>query len=284
MLTQFIKKTNCRKLFIGLTLISCISLSASSTLIAQSTTNSKNSLTARLINVEATSNETFRFNSVLNNNSSTKQTYDLEAKLPEGWQILYRVDGSTVRSLQLEANSVKDISIEITCPISTKPEKYKIPVQAISSNDTLTLDLEAVVRGSYAVELMTPSGRLSDDIVAGNSKEITVVVKNTGTLPLNGLELSSQLPTKWETSFAPSNIEQIEPGKSVDVKVTLKVPEKTIAGDYLSKITVRNANSNAEASIRMVVKTSLLSGWIGIVVILAAAGLIYGLIRKYGRR
>ena len=284
MLTQFIQKTNCRKLFLGLTLISSISLSASTTLYAQSTNNSKNTLTARLINVEATTNETFRYNSVLNNNSSNKQTYDLEAKLPEGWQIMYRVDGSTVRSLQLDPNSVKDISIEITCPISTKPEKYKIPVHAISNTDTLTLDLEAVVRGSYAVELTTPSGRLSDDIVAGNSKEITVVVKNTGTLTLNGLELSSQLPTKWETSFAPSNIEQIEPGKSVDVKVTLKVPEKTIAGDYLSKITVRNPNSNAEVSIRMVVKTSLLSGWIGIVVILAAAGLIYGLIRKYGRR
>src|SRR5690606_33108505 len=168
--------------------------------------------------------------------------------------------------------------------ITTKPETYKIPVQAISNADTLSLALEAAVRGSYAIELTTPSGRLSDEIVAGNSKELLLVVKNTGTLPLNNVDLSSQLPSKWETSFSPSTIEQIQPGQQADVKVTLKVPEKTIAGDYVTKMTVRASANSSEAAIRIMVKTSLLSGWIGLVIILASVGLIYLLIRKYGRR
>lgn len=256
---------------------------SSSIPVLQAQSNSSSSLTARLLNVEAPTNETFRYNGVLINGNSLRN-YSLSANLPAGWQITYRVEGIAVTSLQMDANTSKDISFEITCPISTKPGTYKIPVTAIASSDTLKLDMEAVVKGSYAVELTTASGRLSDEIVAGSSKEILMVVKNTGTLPLNNLELSSQLPSKWETSFAPSTIEQLQPGQQADIKVTLKVPEKTIAGDYVSKMTVRSTANSSEAAIRIMVKTSLLSGWIGLVIILASVGLIFLLIRKYGRR
>lgn len=256
---------------------------SSSIPVLQAQSNSSSSLTARLLNVEAPTNETFRYNGVLSNGNSLRN-YSFSANLPAGWQITYRVEGIAVTSLQMDANTSKDISFEITCPISTKPGTYKIPVTAIASSDTLKLDLEAVVKGSYAVELTTASGRLSDEIVAGSSKEILMVVKNTGTLPLNNLELSSQLPSKWETSFAPSTIEQLQPGQQADIKVTLKVPEKTIAGDYVTKMTVRSTANSSEAAIRIMVKTSLLSGWIGLVIILASVGLIYLLIRKYGRR
>ncbi len=280
MLKQLLNSKKCLILTKGL-LLYLFLLTTSS--FAQSN-SVKTSFTARLLNVEAPTNETFRYNSLLTNGKSETVDYKLSTKLPAGWQVTYRVEGISVTSLQVESGSTKDISIEITCPITTKPDTYKIPVQAISSFDTLKLDLEAVVRGSYAVELTTPTGRLSDEIVAGNSKEILLVVKNTGTLPLNALELSSQLPSKWETSFSPSNIEQLQPGQSADIKVTLKVPEKTIAGDYVTKMTVRSNNGTSEATIRMMVKTSILSGWVGIVIIAAAAGLIYYLIRKYGRR
>ncbi|WP_206366753.1 NEW3 domain-containing protein [Sphingobacterium sp. SGL-16] len=280
MLKQLLNSKKCLILTKGL-LLYLFLLTTSS--FAQSN-SVKTSFTARLLNVEAPTNETFRYNSLLTNGKSETVNYKLSTKLPAGWQVTYRVEGISVTSLQVESGSTKDISIEITCPITTKPDTYKIPVQAISSFDTLKLDLEAVVRGSYAVELTTPTGRLSDEIVAGNSKEILLVVKNTGTLPLNALELSSQLPSKWETSFSPSNIEQLQPGQSADIKVTLKVPEKTIAGDYVTKMTVRSNNGTSEATIRMMVKTSILSGWVGIVIIAAAAGLIYYLIRKYGRR
>lgn len=282
MLNQLLHSKERHKLIIGLLIL--LFTSPFYLLLHAQNNPTKSSLTARLLNVEAPTNETFRYNGTLNNSSATTTIYNLSASLPAGWQITYRVEGVAVTSLQLDANSSKDISFEINCPLTTKPDTYKIPIKAISNLDTLSLDLEAVVKGSYALELTTPSGRLSDEIVAGNSKEILLTVKNTGTLPLNNLELSSQLPSKWETSFSPSTIEQLQAGQQADVKVTLKVPEKTIAGDYVTKMTVRSSAHTAEASIRMMVKTSILSGWIGIVIILAAAALIYYLIRKYGRR
>ncbi len=239
---------------------------------------------ARLINIEAASNEPFRYQASLHNNSEKQIIYDLKAELPNGWMISYNVEGSRVTSLNLDPGKTQDISIEINPSLTSKPDKYKIPIKAISERDTLTLALEAVVKGSYGLELTTPSGRLNDEVTSGSKKEIKLLVKNTGTLPLKELEFSEQLPTKWEVSFQPTKVEELEPGKSADITATLTVPDKTIAGDYAAKYTVKNANTESQISFRLIVTTSLISGWIGFVLILLAVGLVYYLIRKYGRR
>lgn len=260
--------------------------SGSTALKAQqtSTTSGKSSFTAKLMNIEAASNETFRYNTTLYNGAGKPLVYELKANLPLGWLITYRVDGSQVTSLRMDAAKTQDISIEINAAANASPKKYSIPIKAISPADTLTLNLEAVVKGSYGLTLSTPTGRLSEEVSSGGHKEINLVVKNTGTLPLNDVEISSQLPANWETTFEPSRIKQLEPGKTQDIKATLKVPDKTIAGDYSATFTANNTNSNAQAAFRMIVTTSLLSGWIGIMVILLAVGVVYYLIRKYGRR
>lgn len=247
-------------------------------------TGGKPSFTAKLMNIEAAANETFRYNTTLYSGALKPTIFELKADLPIGWLITYRVDGSQVTSLNLEPNKTQDISIEINATATASPNKYKIPVKAISPSDTLSLNLEAVVKGSYSLALTTPSGKLSEEVTSGSQKEIQLVVKNSGTLPLNDLEISGELPANWQSTFEPAKIKQLEPGKSVDIKATLKVPDKTIAGDYAATFKASNANSNAQAAFRIVVKTSILSGWIGIMVILVAIGIVYYLIRKYGRR
>lgn len=244
----------------------------------------KSGFTAKLINLEAAASETFRYNTTLSNVSSTAHVYELEANLPLGWMIAYKVEGSQVTSINVDAGKMQDISIEINAANGVAPKKYTIPVKAISGADTLSLNLEAVVKGSYSMTLTTPTGRLSDDVTSGSQQELQLVITNSGTLPLNNLQLSSQLPTNWEATFEPSNIKQLDPGKTINVTATLKVPDKTIAGDYAATFTATNSNTNAQAAFRLMVKTSLLSGWIGIMVILLAIGIVYYLIRKYGRR
>ena len=140
------------------------------------------------------------------------------------------------------------------------------------------------MKGAYKVELTTPTGLLSDDITEGRSKVIDLTVNNTGSLPLDGLELSGGTPAKLTVTFDPSKITRLDAGKTIDIKATLNVPDKTIAGDYVTRFTVKNNDANADATFRMTVKTSLLSGWLGVLVILLALGIVYYLIRKYGRR
>ena len=240
--------------------------------------------TANLINIEAAVHETFRYNTTLHNGSAQGRIFELKADAPDGWNVVFRARGSQVTSINMEGNKDQDISIEIQPSYGAEPSKYTIPVFATADRDTLTLRLEAVVKGSYGIELTTPTGRLSDAITEGKQKEIHLIVKNTGTLALNDISLAGQSPSKWDVTFEPSKIDQLTAGKTADVVARVTVPDKTIAGDYVTTFTAKNAHREAQSAFRMTVKTSLLSGWIGLLVILAAVGLVVYLIRKYGRR
>ena len=240
--------------------------------------------TVRLMNIESEVKNPFRYQATLHNGSGKEQVFELKADLPSGWMVVFRTEGSLVTALKMEADKTRDVEIEIMASPMARPGKFAIPVTATSGSETLQLALEAVVKGNYEVQLSTPDGRLSDDVTEGRSRQLVLTVKNSGTLPLNDLEMSAQSPTQWKAAFEPSKIDRLDPGQTRQVNVTLSVPDKTIAGDYLTTFTVRNSYASANTSFRMTVKTSLLSGWIGMLVILMAIGLVYNLIRKYGRR
>jgi uncharacterized membrane protein len=240
--------------------------------------------TSNLINIEAAVHEAFNYSTTLYNGSSQVRVYELTATAPEGWSIVFRARGNQLTSINIDGGKSEMINIEIRPAYNAAPSKYKIPITATASSETLRLELEAVVKGSYNIELTTPSGLLSGKITEGEQKEIHLVVTNTGTLNLTDISLSAQTPSKWDATFNPSKIDHLEPGKSADVVAKLSVPDKTLAGDYVTTFTARNNTKNAQASFRMTVSTSILSGAIGILIILAAVALVFFLIRKYGRR
>jgi len=246
--------------------------------------NTGPSFTARLINIEAPVNETFRYQSTLQNSAGETRIYELKAEIPEGWRVAFKARGSQITSINMEPGKTESISIEVNPAYGAEPSKYNIPVYAVSDRDTLALKLEAVVKGAYDLELTTPSGRLSGEITEGEKTEIHLKVINNGSLALRDVSLSSQAPPNWDATFSPSEIAQLDPGKTADVIATLTVPDKTLAGDYVSRFTAKNAETKSTASYRMTVKTSVLSGWIGILVILVAIGFVFYLIRKFGRR
>jgi uncharacterized membrane protein len=244
----------------------------------------KSNLKTNLVNVEAVASETFRYSLSLHNGTSDAQIYQLAAQIPEGWYIAFKTLGTQVTSVNVEAGMTSEVTVELNARPDSKPAKYDVPVTAVSSTDNLEIKLEAVLKGAYGMELTTPTGRLSDHITEGSSEEIHLVVKNTGTLPLENIELSAQTPQHWDVTFNPARIDRLDAAKSLDITATVKVPDKTVAGDYMTTFNSKTSNSNATAAFRMTVRTSVLSGWMGILVILAAIGLVYYLIRKYGRR
>jgi uncharacterized membrane protein len=252
--------------------------------IAQVVRSATPAFTARLMNIEAAANTTFSYNTKLRNGAPVPRVFQLSANVPAGWNITYRVEGYQVTSLNIDSGKTQDITIEINPSIETKPGKYNIPVLALTGMDSSKLNLEAVVKGTYVVQLTTPTGRLSDDVTEGSRKEIHLLVKNTGTIALDKLEPSAQAPPQWEATFAPSTIAHLAPGEDAEVIATLHIPDKTIAGDYVTTFSIKNSNTSSNAIFRMTVRTSILSGWLGMLVILLALGAVYYLIRKYGRR
>lgn len=235
-------------------------------------------------NIEGAANSTFTYNATLRNRTADNQVYALSAYAPPGWNVAFKANYKQVSSVSVDANHTQEITVELDPPDELPAGTYKIPVIAATSGTSAQLELQAVITGSYALELTTPTGLLSTDITAGDDRRIQLVLQNRGSAPLKNIDLQSAAPANWEVSFDPKKIDILEPGKSSQVSAIIKADRKAIAGDYEAALQAKAPEANAKATFRISVRTSFLSGWLGILIILVATGSVYYLFRKYGRR
>lgn len=241
-------------------------------------------LTTDQANLEGHADSTFTYTVNLQNRTANKQNYALNADAQAGWDVTFTSGGKQVSSVEIEAGASQSITVDVKPPAEVTEGSFSIPIRASNSSTSSELALEAVITGSYGLELTTPSGLLSTNVNAGGSKTIELLVKNTGTAPLSDINLSADTPVDWEVSFNPKTIENLPAGKSTTVEAKLTSSDKAIAGDYVTSLKAVAAEASSDAQFRVAVKGSMLWGWIGVLVILAILGGIYVLIRKYGRR
>jgi uncharacterized membrane protein len=244
----------------------------------------KTEFTSEQANMQGHATSNFTFRTKLNNQTGEKQLYSLASNAPRGWNVVFKPNYQQATSVEIEPNQSKDISVEIKPPYNVKSGKYKIPVIASTSATSASLDLEVDITGTYEMELTTPSGLLSAGITSGRQKRIDLVVRNTGSSDLSNVRMSSSKPQGWEVTFDPDTIPKIAAGETAEVLATIKAYEKAIPGDYVVNLTAQTPETNSKAAFRMSVKTSMLWGWLGILIILGAIWVIYYLFRKYGRR
>lgn len=235
-------------------------------------------------NMEGAANSTFTFNATLRNPASEEQVYGLRAQVPQGWNALFRANGKQVSSVKVDPGQTQNVTIELDPPDQLGAGTYKVPVVASASGTTSNMELEVVITGSYNLELTTPTGRLSTSITAGSDEKVALLVKNTGSAPLKNIELKSSAPVDWAVEFQPAKVDVIAPGQHAQVVATIKASSKAIAGDYVTNLEAQTPEKTATASLRISVRTPLLWGWLGILIILGALGGVYYLFRKYGRR
>jgi uncharacterized membrane protein len=244
----------------------------------------KTEFVTKQANMEGNGGSLFSYTAELRNRTGDAQTYALQGEVPRGWIITFRANGKQVTSVDAEPNSTVMVSIEVKPSDQVEEGKYVIPVKAISGSSSGDLNLEAVVTGTYSMELTTPTGILSANIVAGEEKRIDLVVKNTGTSVLSDIQMTNAAPVNWEVRFEPKKIDNILAGKEASVTAVIKADKKAIPGDYLTNLEARTTDASSKVSLRMSVKTPLLWGWAGILIILAGIGIVWYLFRKYGRR
>lgn len=244
----------------------------------------KTELTTEQPNMEGHSNSSFNFNATLRNRTAEKQLYALTANAPQGWDVQFQVDGKSVTSVGVEANEAKDIDITVKPPEGVTKGSYKIPVKAATTSTSASTEFEVVITGSYDVELSTPTGLLSTDVTAGSERNLTLTVTNTGSADLRDITLSANTPVDWEVTFEPKQINKLEAGQSTEVTATIKASEQAIAGDYVVNMKASSPEASSEATFRVSVKTSMLWGWLGVLIILGVIGGVYYLFRTYGRR
>ena len=235
-------------------------------------------------NMEGAANSTFTYNATLFNRSSDAQVYALSAHAEAGWGVVFKSEGKQVSSVNIDPNQRKDILVEINAPEGTKKGSYKIPIRATSGTSQSEITFEVVVTGSYKLELTTSSGRLNFDISSGSTHKQQLVVKNTGSSDINQINFSAESPSQWEVVFEPSRINTLKAGETANINATVKASKNAMAGDYMLTFSARANDANAQSQFRVTVETSLLSGWLGLLFIALALGVVFFLIRKYGRR
>jgi uncharacterized membrane protein len=210
--------------------------------------------------------------------------YALQTQAPQGWNVTFKANYKQVTSVEVEANTTSKISIDIVPPVQIAAGTYKIPISASTNETSANLELEAVITGTYSMELTTQTGLLSTDITAGDKKRIELLIRNTGSSDLFNLKPDFTAPVNWEVTFDPKKIDIILTGKDAQVFATIKADKKAIPGDYLANFEVKTQEVSSKATFRISVKTRMLWGWIGVLIIIMASGSVYYLFGKYGRR
>lgn len=248
--------------------------------------NGQGNFSAEYDSQEGSTGTSFSFDTTLNNNRSSEQAYNLSANAPDGWQVSFSAsdDSTQIASVTVDPGSSQSLTVNITPPENVEMGEYTIPVTAVSASETLDLDLTVEITGTYDVILSTPTGNLSLDAYANAEKSVTLQVTNNGNVALQNLTFSSDLPSDWEVSFEQSEIESLEAGQSVEVTAYITPDQDAITGDYMATLSIGNDEVSSEAQFRVSVKTRTVWGIFAVVIIVALAGVLGFVIKKYGRR
>lgn len=232
-----------------------------------------------------TPSSTFRYTVTLKNEGGEDLTVALSADQPTNMQVRFESAGQTVTEIQLAANESKNLTVVAEPLITLEAGRYTFRIYARAGDVEANMALAADVVGEGRLSITTPDGRLSGQATAGQDNPLKIILKNTGTAPLRGIQLSSIEPGGWSVTFDPKEIVEIPAGQQVEVTATIKPAEKAVAGDYLLTINARPVESKQQsAEFRITVVTSTLWGVAGIALIAVAVAAVGMAVSRFGRR
>lgn len=113
---------------------------------------------------------------------------------------------------------------------------------------------------------------------------MTISVTNNGNVDLQNINLTSSAPSDWTVEFSESSIDVLEAGATKEITVHVTPSKDAMSGDYSMSITAQNSETSDTTEFRVTVKTETVWGVVGILLIVAAAGGLWYVFKKYGRR
>jgi uncharacterized membrane protein len=246
-------------------------------------------LTTPYTKLEGTSGASFEFTITLNYQGSQPRVFNLSATGPQDWTTYitpsYPKD-KMIGDIRLEPGMTSGnmICVDAVSPSSAEPGEYQVTVEASSGEIKGTISLTPVVTAKYGMALTTADGLVSTKATAGKENYFSLVVVNTGSVPLENITFSSNKPTAWAVGFTPEKIDSLIAGGSQTIDVNIKPGAKAIAGDYEVVLTAKGTQTQDDITIRVTVETSTIWGWVGVIIIvLVIAGVGFVFIR-FSRR
>jgi uncharacterized membrane protein len=223
------------------------------------------------------------------------RVFDLKAEVPQGftYSIYPGYESTEIAAIRIDPNKGYPETIKVTVRpyvwLTPEPGEYTVKVFASSGEVKNSIELKAIVTAKYDMAVEPSTGRFNTEATAGQDNYFKIIVKNTGTAPLEKITFGSSItgsPSGWSITFTPDKIDTLGVGDKREVQVNIKPARKTIAGDYMVTISADTEAKNAfaSASIRVTVLVPTIWGWVGVgIIVLVIAGLAV-LFMRLGRR
>ncbi len=242
-------------------------------------------LTTSFAKLSGTATSAFTYSVTLANNGTQQQTFTLQGQGPAGWQVdVHPSSNAQALTDTIAGGSNDTLTVTVTPPSSVSAGQYPIQVTAAAGSQSAQMQLEADVTGSPALTMSTPNQVLNAQVTSGGTGTVSLIVTNSGSVPLSGVSLTSTPPTGWTVTFAPTSIPSLQPGAASTVTATIHPASDALTGDYDITMTATSGGATQSLDIRTTVQTSPLWGFVGlalIAVVLVGLGWVF---RRYGRR
>jgi uncharacterized repeat protein (TIGR01451 family) len=246
----------------------------------------KLTLEPKLPALRGTAKSAFDFQVDIKNDGQEDSTVNLLSNAPPGFQVTFKqgYGSQELTSLPLKAGESKTLSVGVQPPDNAQAGQYPVAVAASGGAASADTKLLLDITGRPSVSLAGPQGRLSGDATAGQERTFTFTLSNSGSAPARDVKLSASPPSGWKVAFNPEKVDEIAPGGTSDVGVSMTPSTQAIAGDYMVSVRANGDGASDNADFRVTVRTSTLWGVTGLGVIGASALMLAFAVTRYGRR
>ncbi|MBO8174544.1 MAG: carboxypeptidase regulatory-like domain-containing protein [Thermococcus sp.] len=206
--------------------------------------------------------------------------------LPNEWAYRFLRDPQSnveVSSISINSGQSKSVWLKIIPSYNAQPGTYhaKLIVES-SSGIKFEKELEIELIGNYELDVNLMNYQLS--VQAGKEVSTRIILSNPGTAPITNINFDIKAPDGWEVTVSPERIAKLDRGGYQEVTLTIKVPDTTPAGEYRVTITVKSDQTEWEDSIRVRVRQSSSSAYLGILILILTFGAVIFMMRRIGRR
>jgi len=236
--------------------------------------------------LRGTPKSNFEFQVKVTNDSADDATLNLASAAPNGFETVFKegYGSQELTSLPIKAGESKDIAATVKPPQNVPAGRYPVRLAFATAKTSAETDVALDITGQPQVSITGPDGRLSGEAYAGKERSFDLIVRNTGSADARDLKLSGSGSSGWKFTMAPEEIAVLPPDGEQKVTALVTPSDKAIAGDYMASFTVSGDDSSDTARYRITVLTSTMWGIAGLGVIAAALLVMFGAVRRFGRR
>jgi len=209
----------------------------------------------------------------------------LSSQPPSGWTVSFNAGNSAITSLYLYASNTSALTVTVTPPSSVNVGSYNIPIQVKSETGAVLaeLNLTTTVTGSYSLSLYPSTYAMA--ATSGQSASFTATVTNTGYTTLTDIVVNVTLPEDWTYTISPPQVDHLGPRESATFNVNVKIPDNTVAGDYMVNVMGScSQTQSSQSQVRFTVSASTSWGIYGIVIAIVFIVALVLVFRKFRRR